>query len=425
MPAARLSNTRPTFGGSGEDQGRAIAVDASGSAYVTGNTRSSDFPTTAGGFQTSGAGSNAFVTKLNPSASALAYSTYLGSGSSSDSGRGIAVDADGNAHITGVTAGSRDSSFPTENPLQPDCGRALPPFSEFCSFDAFLTKFNTTGSALLFSTYLGGNFFDVGEGIALDADGNTYLTGRTGSTDFPTTQNAFDSTCGTDGNCFFNDVFVAKILPPSNLLPVADAGAAQTVESSPDGASITLDGSGSSDPDDGDVLTFEWKDADGNVVGTTATVNLTLPLGEHTFTLTVDDGNGGTDTDMVDVAVVDTTPPTLSVTLSPNVIRSHNHMLVEVTATIQVSEVCDPNPSIVLLSITSNEPDDGLGDGDTPNDIQEADFGTDDSAFLLRAERSGTGDGRIYTVTYQAVDASGNTITDTSQVTVPHDQSGP
>ncbi len=139
----------------------------------------------------------------------------------------------------------------------------------------------------------------------------------------------------------------------------------------------------------------------------------------------MDDGKGGTASDSVVITVQDTTPPTLSFTLSPDVIRSHNHRLVEVSASIQVSDVCDPNPTVALISITSNEPDDGLGDGNTANDIQGANLGTDDRTFFLRAERSGTGSGRIYTITYQAMDALGNTTSATSQVTVPHDQSAP
>jgi hypothetical protein len=108
--------------------------------------------------------------------------------------------------------------------------------------------------------------------------------------------------------------------------------------------------------------------------------------------------------------------------LSPTVLWPPDHKLVPITATITVTDVCDPNPTVKLISITSNEPDNGLGDGDTAGDIQQAGFGTDDRTFMLRAERSGKGNGRIYTVTYQATDASGNTTTKTATVIVPKSQ---
>ena len=114
--------------------------------------------------------------------------------------------------------------------------------------------------------------------------------------------------------------------------------------------------------------------------------------------------------------------PALTVTLTPNRLWPPNHKMVTVTANVQASDTCDPNPTVTLVSITSNEPDNGLGDGDTPNDIQNAAFGTDDRTFALRAERSGTGTGRIYTITYQATNSAGKTSAATAQVVVPHDQ---
>lgn len=124
------------------------------------------------------------------------------------------------------------------------------------------------------------------------------------------------------------------------------------------------------------------------------------------------------------VNVVDTTPPTLTVSLDRDVLWPPNHKLVEIHANITVTDICDPNPTFQLVSITSNEPDNGLGDGDTPNDIQNAAYGTPDLAFSLRAERSGTGSGRRYTITYTASDADGNTTTKSVVVRVPHDSPG-
>ncbi|TMG77584.1 MAG: hypothetical protein E6H80_00745, partial [Betaproteobacteria bacterium] len=167
------------LGGSGHDFGQGIAVDAHGNAYVTGHTSSTNFPTTLGAFQIAFAGgSDAVVTKLNPDGSALVYSTYLGGsnggngtgGADTNEGAGIAVDADGNAYVTGFT-GAND--FPTTP------GAFQSAFAG--GWDAFVTKLNPTGSALVYSTYLGGSFLDGGSGIAVDSNGNTYVTGETQS----------------------------------------------------------------------------------------------------------------------------------------------------------------------------------------------------------------------------------------------------
>jgi Beta-propeller repeat len=182
------------LGGNGQDQGFGIALDGSGNAYVGGTTTSSDFPTMNPLQPANGGIFNAFVTKLNPTGSALVYSTYLG-GSAYDYGQGIAVDNSGNAYVTGVTT---STDFPTMNPLQPTYGG---------NGDAFVTKLNPTGSALVYSTYLGGSGQDTGYGIAADSSGNAYVTGLTPSTDFPT-MNPFQPKIGGSG-----DAFVAKINP--------------------------------------------------------------------------------------------------------------------------------------------------------------------------------------------------------------------
>lgn len=122
------------------------------------------------------------------------------------------------------------------------------------------------------------------------------------------------------------------------------------------------------------------------------------------------------------VTIEDTTPPDLTVSLSPEILWPPNHKLVTVTATVVATDTCDASPTVRLVSITSNEPDNGNGDGDTENDIQGAAFGTADLVFQLRAERRGGGDGRIYTVTYEVEDASGNTSTAQALARVPHNQ---
>jgi hypothetical protein len=120
--------------------------------------------------------------------------------------------------------------------------------------------------------------------------------------------------------------------------------------------------------------------------------------------------------------VLDVVAPTLSVSVSPSVLWPANHMLVPITATITVSDNCDPHPTVRLISVVSSEPDNGLGDGDTPNDIQGVSVGTDDRQFKLRAERSAQGSGRTYTITYQATDASGNSTRKQVTVFVPMSQ---
>ena len=116
----------------------------------------------------------------------------------------------------------------------------------------------------------------------------------------------------------------------------------------------------------------------------------------------------------------DTTPPIISVTLSPDVLWPPNHKMIEISASVTISDDVDPSPTFVLTSIESNEPDNGKGDGNTVGDIQGDDLGTPDVSFQLRAERAGGGDGRIYTVTYTATDASGNSASGSATVTVPH-----
>jgi hypothetical protein len=97
--------------------------------------------------------------------------------------------------------------------------------------------------------------------------------------------------------------------------------------------------------------------------------------------------------------------------------------MVDITATVTATDICDAAPTVVLTSVTSNEPDDakGNGDGKTVDDIQGADVGTEDYSFQLRAERAGGGDGRIYTITYRVTDASGNSASASATVVVPHD----
>jgi len=181
------------LGGSDLDQGLGIAV-REGRVYVTGRTESPNYPTTPGAFDTTFNGNrDAFVTKLNASGAALAYSTFLG-GSDSDEGLGITV-REGRAYVTGATL---SANYPTTS------GAFDTTFNGV--FDAFVTKLNASGSALVYSTFLGGSDLDQGESIAVDREGRAYVTGLTQSADFPTTLGAFDRTFNGP-----NDAFVTKL----------------------------------------------------------------------------------------------------------------------------------------------------------------------------------------------------------------------
>ena len=212
----------------GGSNGLAIAVDGAGSAYVTGYAISSNFPTTAGAAQTAHGGDvlDAFVTKLDATGSGLVYSTYLG-GSASDAGEGIAVDGAGSAYVTGYTL---SSNFPTT------AGAAQTTHAGV-GYDSFVTKLDATGSGLVYSTYLGGSAFDAGEGIAVDGAGSAYVTGNTGSTDFPTTAGALQTTL------FFSDAFVTKLdATGSGLVYSTYLGGSNN---SDNGLAIAVDGAGS------------------------------------------------------------------------------------------------------------------------------------------------------------------------------------
>ena len=176
-------------GGAGTDQAFGIALDTAGDVYLTGNTTSINFPTTIGSFaSTRPGGIDAFVVKLDRALSAVVYSTYLGGTTGDDAGRAIAVDGAGFAYVTGFT---NSSDFPTTvGAFQSAFGGGM--CSGVPCNDAFVVQLNATGSALLFSTYLGGSNSDVGLGIAVSEDGgdfgglHVYLTGGTFSTNFPT-----------------------------------------------------------------------------------------------------------------------------------------------------------------------------------------------------------------------------------------------
>jgi hypothetical protein len=225
-------------------------------------------------------------------------------------------------------------------------------------------------------------------------------------------------------------VLLNQLDPLPNEPPVADAGFNVVGEcTSPEGAAVTLDASGSTDPNStpgtsDDIAMFEWFEGE-RFLGTGMTLRIDFSLGPHLVTLKVTDTFGEVDTDEVMATVVDTTPPEISQSLAPALLWPPNHRMVDVNILVSSSDLCSSS-SVFLESIVSNEPDDGEGNGDgkTVDDIQGATVGTGDTHFQLRAERAGIGDGRIYTVTYRAVDGFGNGDSVTPIVFVPHDMGG-
>jgi hypothetical protein len=187
-----VSGNQPFSG----DRPHGIVLDAAGDAYVTGQTYSSDFPVTQGAFQTQNHGAsngrpNAFVTKLNPAGTALVYSTYLGGsdtryyGFPLDSGAAIAVDPAGDAYVAGQTPAS---DFPVTQGAYQTQNNGVNGAA-----NAFVTKVNPAGTALVYSTFLGGSGSDSATGVAVDSAGNAYVTGAAGSTNFPVTAGAFQT----------------------------------------------------------------------------------------------------------------------------------------------------------------------------------------------------------------------------------------
>ncbi len=194
LNAAGSALVYSTFlGGGDNDEGRGVAVDGSGAVYVTGWTHSSDYPTTAGAFDTTYDNGDVFVTKLDASGNALVYSTFLG-GSSQDGGSDIAVDVSREAYIGGWTS----------SPDYPTTSGAFD--TTYGNGDAFVTKLNAAGSALVYSTFLGGSDSDLGYDIAVDESGAAYISGLTPSSDYPTTAGAFDVTLNGG-----RDIFVTKL----------------------------------------------------------------------------------------------------------------------------------------------------------------------------------------------------------------------
>jgi len=209
------------IGGSAGESGSGIAVDASGNAYVTGNTNSTleTFPETVGPDLTSNGGFDAFVAKVNAAGTSLLYAGFIG-GSGTDAGRGIAVDASGNAYVTGQT-NSTLATFPVTGG---------PDLTSNGGLDAFVAKVNADGASLVYAGFIGGAGTDIGTGIAVDASGNAYVTGVTLSTGA-----TFPVTVGPDLTLNGQDAFVAKVSEGVGLTPTPTPTATATVTNTPVG----------------------------------------------------------------------------------------------------------------------------------------------------------------------------------------------
>jgi hypothetical protein len=196
------------LGGNSQDVATALALDAQGNVYVAGNTSSENFPT-VGAMSAHKGYQDVFVAKIASAGSSLLYSSIIG-GDSTDDASGIAVDSAGNAYVVGSTS---SLNFPTLNAFKP----AITPYLNYngdpvYATDAFVTKLNASGSALVYSTFLGGVYEEAATAIAVNAAGNAYVTGQTSSSDFPVLSAARGSYGGA------NDGFVTKLSAAGNAL---------------------------------------------------------------------------------------------------------------------------------------------------------------------------------------------------------------
>jgi uncharacterized repeat protein (TIGR03803 family) len=259
-------------GAGGGTHAYSVAVDSVQSPYVTGNTVSTSFPLMNPFQNQNTASADVFLTKFTPAGNALVYSTYLG-GSNTQSAGSVAVDSSGNAYVAGGTA---SSDFPTQNPLQANLAG---------NYDAFVTKFNSSGTALVYSTYIGGRANDFGDAIAVDSLGNAYVAGYVLSMNFPTTPNAFQPTSGGNFDAF--------------VLELNSAGSGLIYSSYLGGAGV----------DAADAITL---DSSGNVLVTGVEASTNFPVTSNAFQSTY--AGGTDDAFLAMVSAVTTFPLTVSVT---------------------------------------------------------------------------------------------------------------
>ena len=233
--------------------------------------------------------------------------------------------------------------------------------------------------------------------------------------------------CGDDGPTALDDSTEGPTSPqgpqatPPNVAPVASAGPDRSAEcASHAGSTITLTSAGSGDSD-GQIVLYEWFE-NGKRIATGPTPTVTLAFGDHTIILRTTDDDGGTNDDLVVVHIRDTQAPTVAMVVSPTSLWPPNHTMHVVARGVSASDVCDAAPALAF-SIASDEPENGLGDGDTAPDWTVQASGASLADVLVRAERSGLGNGRVYSISATATDRAGNASSPSrGTVTVPHNQ---
>ncbi len=358
LNAAGSNLTYSTFlGGLDMESAGGLAIDSTGNAYVSGGTASANFPTTAGVFQPASTGGGGFVTKINSTGSALIYSTYLGDAGSGCSA--IALTPGGNVWLTGATS---SQSFPTT----PDAFQGFyhAGGSVAGSADAFVTELNATGSAILYSTYLGGINPDYGTDLGLDLSGNVYVTGETMSPDFPTTPGAFDRVFGGRIDIFWGDAFITKLSatgtpPPPPPLPTVAAvttglevvggnsttvTVALTTGAQGNGAVVSLTSSNPAALSLPATLTIPTGTLSGSVVAATSSVSANTPV-----TITASYNNSSK---AAAVTVLPTPPPATlsSLGLFPNAVTGGD-------STLAILAVTSPAPAGgFVATLSSNNP---------------------------------------------------------------------
>jgi len=435
------------LGGSGDDYGWGIAVDSAGNAHVTGDTPSRDFPIVKALQPTfhEGANFNSFISEINAAGSALIYSTYWG-GSGGEGGSRVAVDAARNTYIGGYTF---SPDFPTANAIQPTYAGNV---------DAYLTKLSADGQTVIYSTFLGGSGFEYGWDVAVDSAGNAYMTGFTQSTDFPTAHalqptnhggsdafvakinpsgNAFvfstylggsDTDLGTSiaadssGNAYVGGYTKSKNFPTASAIQPTNHGGfdAFVAEISGDGSALLystyLGGTANESEFDAGYRDLGIAvDSAGSayVAGTTKSAD--FPITPLAFQQSL---KGGADAFVAKIAS-QTTPPVITLSVTPKVLWPPNGKMVPVS----VSGTITDTGSGVNVNSAAYAVNDEYGEVQPQGAITLGLGGAYSFTILLQASRLGTDlDGRHYAVTVQAKDNAGNVGSKTSAVIVPHDQ---